>query len=115
MPSLSERRIYVACLAAYNSGHLHGQWIDADQSADDIQEEVNAMLASSPKKPETNILVGLGFAWAIKVNASSESRAITRSASILLLALRNGSMVAMNCSQPSRFRSQKISSQDKFL
>lgn len=23
-------RIYVACLAAYNNGHLHGRWIDAD-------------------------------------------------------------------------------------
>ena len=29
-------RIYVACLAAYNGGTLHGEWIDADQSADDI-------------------------------------------------------------------------------
>lgn len=24
-------RIYVACLAAYNNGSLHGRWIDADQ------------------------------------------------------------------------------------
>lgn len=23
-------RIYAACLAAYNSGYLHGAWIDAD-------------------------------------------------------------------------------------
>jgi antirestriction protein len=39
-------RIYVACLAAYNQGHLHGDWIDADE--DDIQEEIQAMLADSP-------------------------------------------------------------------
>ena len=26
-----EPRIYVACLAAYNNGHLHGAWIDAAQ------------------------------------------------------------------------------------
>ena len=24
-------KIYVACLAAYNNGHLHGEWIDATQ------------------------------------------------------------------------------------
>lgn len=41
-------RIYVRCLAAYNNGQLHGAWIDADQSADAIHEEIRAMLASSP-------------------------------------------------------------------
>ena len=42
-------RIYVACLAAYNNGRLHGRWIDANQSVDDIWEEVRTMLASSPE------------------------------------------------------------------
>jgi len=41
-------RIYVACLAAYNDGSLHGRWIDADQEAEDIQAEVTAMLETSP-------------------------------------------------------------------
>lgn len=41
-------RIYVACLAAYNNGHLHGEWIDADQTADAIHEEIQAMLKASP-------------------------------------------------------------------
>lgn len=41
--------IYVACLAAYNNGILHGEWIDADQSADEIHEAVRRMLASSPQ------------------------------------------------------------------
>ena len=41
-------RIYVACLAAYNQGHLHGTWIDADQDADAIHEEIQQMLAESP-------------------------------------------------------------------
>ncbi|OHC63372.1 MAG: antirestriction protein [Pseudomonadales bacterium RIFCSPLOWO2_02_FULL_63_210] len=41
-------RIYVADLAAYNAGHLHGAWIDATQDMDDIQAQVNAMLAASP-------------------------------------------------------------------
>ena len=44
-----EIRIYVACLAAYNNGKLHGVWIDATQDLDDIQEQVSAMLADSPE------------------------------------------------------------------
>lgn len=44
----SEIRIYVACLAAYNSGHLHGIWIDATQELEDIQAQISAMLKSSP-------------------------------------------------------------------
>jgi len=42
-------RIYVACLAAYNGGTLHGEWIDADQSADDIGEAIKQMLSRSPE------------------------------------------------------------------
>lgn len=44
----SNPRIYVACLAAYNNGYLHGAWIDADQDADEIRDEITAMLARSP-------------------------------------------------------------------
>lgn len=41
-------RIYVACLAAYNSGCLHGRWIDAT-TPEEIWEQVRAMLADSPE------------------------------------------------------------------
>ncbi|ANV88901.1 antirestriction protein ArdA [Picosynechococcus sp. PCC 7117] len=41
-------RIYVACLAAYNNGFLHGAWIDADQDAEDIRKEVREMLKTFP-------------------------------------------------------------------
>lgn len=41
-------RIYVACLAAYNSGILHGAWIDAAQEAWALYDDVKAMLTSSP-------------------------------------------------------------------
>ncbi|XOV77470.1 MAG: antirestriction protein ArdA [Aestuariibacter sp.] len=41
-------QIYVADLAAYNAGYLHGVWIDATLSTDDIQNEIQAMLAKSP-------------------------------------------------------------------
>ncbi len=41
-------KIYVACLAAYNNGILHGRWIDATLGEDHIWEGIKAMLAASP-------------------------------------------------------------------
>ena len=41
-------KVYVACLAAYNNGILHGCWIDANQEAEAIQDAIKDMLASSP-------------------------------------------------------------------
>lgn len=46
----SEIRIYVACLAAYNNGILHGAWINAEQGAENINNAVRDMLAASPIK-----------------------------------------------------------------
>lgn len=42
-------RIYVADLAAYNNGKLHGVWIDATDDLNDIWDAVNAMLKASPE------------------------------------------------------------------
>jgi len=41
-------KIYVACLSAYNSGHLHGLWIDATQDPEDISDDIEWMLSWSP-------------------------------------------------------------------
>lgn len=41
--------IYVACLASYNNATLHGIWIDATQSEDEIMEEIWEMLDNSPE------------------------------------------------------------------
>lgn len=41
--------IYVACLASYNNAILHGVWIDATQSEDDIMKEIWEMLDNSPE------------------------------------------------------------------
>lgn len=41
-------RIYVACLAAYNNGILHGAWIDANQDAWAIYDGISRMLRASP-------------------------------------------------------------------
>lgn len=43
-----EPRIYVACLASYNNGVLHGEWIDASDNVDEMQDEVNRILRASP-------------------------------------------------------------------
>ena len=42
-----EARIYVASLADYNAGRLHGAWIDAAQDAEQIQAEIATMLERS--------------------------------------------------------------------
>lgn len=43
-------RIYVASLADYNNGVLHGVWIDADQDPDGLRAEIAAMLAQSTQE-----------------------------------------------------------------
>lgn len=44
----AEPKIYVACLAAYNNGILHGAWVDAAQEPWSIYDDVKDMLAASP-------------------------------------------------------------------
>ncbi len=41
-------RIYVASLADYNEGRLHGAWIDAAQDEDELELAVKEMLERSP-------------------------------------------------------------------
>jgi len=41
-------RVYVASLADYNAGILHGAWIDAASDLDELHAAVDSMLASSP-------------------------------------------------------------------
>lgn len=55
-------QIYVACLAAYNNGYLHGKWIECTQSADDIREEIAEMLKESPV---TKLYGEIAEEWAI--------------------------------------------------
>ena len=40
-------KIYVACLASYNNGVLHGRWIDASSDVEEMQAEVDAILRES--------------------------------------------------------------------
>jgi antirestriction protein len=43
-----EPRIYVASVADDNAGRTHGRWIAADQPVEDIEAEIQEMLAESP-------------------------------------------------------------------
>ena len=44
----SEIRIYIADLAAYNAGHIHGIWVDATEDLSTIEEQITKMLENSP-------------------------------------------------------------------
>ncbi|WP_309385688.1 antirestriction protein ArdA [Cerasicoccus frondis] len=41
-------RAYIACLASYNAGILHGGWIDLD-GAEEIAEAIESILSNSPE------------------------------------------------------------------
>lgn len=41
--------IYIASLADYNAGRLHGSWLAADHSPEELQSATDAMLAESPE------------------------------------------------------------------
>ena len=46
----NQPQVYVACLAAYNSGRLHGEWITPKTDKDELQEQIDKVLKSSPIK-----------------------------------------------------------------
>lgn len=64
-------RFYAACLASYNNGSLHGQWIDASSDVDEMQEEIATMLRASRfpnvtvAHPETGEQVLSAEEWAV--------------------------------------------------
>lgn len=45
---MCEPKIYVADLAAYNNGILHGAWMDAAVEPEALAEQISALLACSP-------------------------------------------------------------------
>ena len=48
-----ELRVYVADLAAYNNGYLHGVWIDATLELGEMQDQVSEMLKATPLDEES--------------------------------------------------------------
>lgn len=41
-------KVYIACLAAYNSGTLHGEWIEPSSDVEELSEQIKAILKKSP-------------------------------------------------------------------
>lgn len=66
-------RIYLACLAAYNSGRLHGAWVRADLGEEHIWEALQSMIASSPSPGAEE--------WAIHDYEGFEGAGVSESAS----------------------------------
>ncbi|MCL2646958.1 MAG: antirestriction protein ArdA [Phycisphaerales bacterium] len=85
-------QIYVASLADYNSGRLHGRWIAADQSAHVIREQIGQMLAES-KEP-------IAEEWAIHDYANfaglslSEYEDLDKVAELAFLITQHGPLFA---------------------
>jgi antirestriction protein len=50
-------KIYVACLASYTNGILHGAWLDATSDVEDIEEHIKQLLAKSPMPNAEEIAV----------------------------------------------------------
>lgn len=61
--NMENMRIYVASLADYNAGKLHGVWIDACDDPEEIEEKVSTMLEAStePDAEEYAIHDHVGF------------------------------------------------------
>jgi hypothetical protein len=60
---MTKTRIYVACLASYNNGVLHGRWVDADQDADDIRSEIAEILRESRSDEQEREEIRLIIQW----------------------------------------------------
>ena len=45
-PNVSPK-VWIACLASYNNGDLHGAWVSADREPDDIWDGINQVLRAS--------------------------------------------------------------------
>jgi antirestriction protein len=54
--STTTRRVYVACLASYNNGVLHGTWIETEgMDADDLSNEIRDKVFLTSKFPNVMI------------------------------------------------------------
>lgn len=77
-------RIYVASLADYNAGHLHGRWIDAHHGEEHIRDEIAAMLqeSSEPMAEEWAVHDYEGFSG-VRISEFSNAADIARIVSFI--------------------------------
>lgn len=43
-------RVYIACLAAYNNGIMHGEWVEVSGDVDELKAEIARILKDSPEE-----------------------------------------------------------------
>lgn len=43
-------RVYIACLASYNSGIMHGEWVEVTGNVHALKEEIARILKASPEE-----------------------------------------------------------------
>lgn len=44
----TQPRVWIGCLAAYNQGHLHGEWVDASEGLEGLEQARERVLRTSP-------------------------------------------------------------------
>ena len=56
MTNLAEKKeapavpsVWIGCLAAYNSGRLHGEWVEIPTDPEELREEIKRVLDKSPE------------------------------------------------------------------
>lgn len=81
----AQPKIYVACLAAYNSGYLHGAWIDATLDVSIMQNEIQNMLSKSPVPHSDEFAIHSHMGFGIAYISEGESlESISRIAHFIL-------------------------------
>lgn len=100
-------KIYVACLAAYNDGHLHGEWINANREPHEIRADIQSMLEKSPESGAEEWAIhdyeGFGFIslseWPDIERVSTIARLIVTHSEPFLLWYQNQDGNNCDCSE----------------
>jgi len=71
--TVAHPRVYLACLASYNSGRLYGEWVRADLGEDHIWQALRTMITKSPTPGAEE--------WAIHASEGFEGAGVSESAS----------------------------------
>ena len=91
-------KIYVACLASYNNGILHGRWIDAFQSTDAIFYKIMEILSESTIEDDQEWVIqnyeGFGE---IKLSEYEDLETIVKYAKIIIEHGELGQALINNC------------------
>jgi len=88
MTNQASPRVYIACLATYNAGILHVCWIDVPETAQELLEAVQSILAESEQEvaEEWAIHDSVGFGRLMLAEHESLQRVVDYAAFIRQLS-----------------------------